>query len=662
MSEIIKAESRPTHSTIPLLTESGIKFLATYRFWIVAAVWLGVRGYVIWGLSPNYSIETYLKMAGDWLEGYTPYADFKVDHPPGALLLFILPRFFTEVPTVYGYIFASVVLLADLGLLLFFWRISALVRGGQALTDVARRYESAVLCLTYILFTSVFGRLLFQNFDLIIGLLLTASIYFTLRKKPVLVDLLVAVGIWLNLTALVWIPLLWWYAFVSRDDPLPQKIMLKISGFLRAMLPRLAVLTGGLGVLFLPFIMLSGRSLVQMVQIHLERGIQLESTAASLLMMGSKIFGFELSTEFTQGAIHLSGEYTSHAATASGILSIAAFVILTLYLARMIQSRHHAPMPGIWLIRGLLATLLALLATAKAFFPQYLLWLCPLAALLALDHQPRVSRIGWYLFAANLISSVEFFFFYPDLIEMHFLPGALLLIRNVLVVWLVVFLVLPDRSDAEQQASTLHLAEHTNKHLIYLPVLVLFAWGTIAAFRPVWNHDIWMLLREASDLIASGEIPRVDHYSAIAAGRPYLAHEWLSGLVFLGIFKLGGGQALTVFRALIMLAILLLLWFSLEKRGPSICFDRSLVGPGNIYHSRKNVCPAACVHAAVFVPLGILHGALASAAPAGLPGPPCPGPNYLGQPAWRIYYGGVAWCNDDRERGLFCIVSFLVKR
>ena len=89
----------------------------------------------------------------------------------------------------------------------------------------------------------------------------------------------------------------------------------------------------------------------------------------------------------------------------------------------MIQSQSDAPARRIWLIRGLLATILALLATSKAFLPQYLLWVCPLAALLAHDHQPRISRIGWYLFGVNLISVVVFFFFYPDLIEMHLLPG-----------------------------------------------------------------------------------------------------------------------------------------------------------------------------------------------------------------------------------------------
>jgi hypothetical protein len=209
MSGTMNAESQSTHSTPPLFTESAVKFIAAYRVWIVAAIWLGVRGYVIWGLSPNYSIENYLQLAGDWLDGYIPYSDFIVEYPPGALLLFSLPRIFTEAPIAYGYIFAFVMLLVDLTVLLVFWRIPALVRGGDVETDMARRYESTLLCLTYILFTAVFGRLLFQNYDLIIGLLLVASIYFALRKKAVLVDVLLAVGIWLNLTVLAWIPLLW---------------------------------------------------------------------------------------------------------------------------------------------------------------------------------------------------------------------------------------------------------------------------------------------------------------------------------------------------------------------------------------------------------------------------------------------------------------------
>ncbi len=159
------------------------------------------------------------------------------------------------------------------------------------------------------------------------GLLLLAVIDAALRKKTAVVDLLLAVGIWLNLTALAWIPLLWWYGFVSRDESLPSKRLFKISAFSRALLPRVAVLAGGLGVLFLPFILLSGRSLGYIVQFHLERGIQLESTAAGILMLGAKIFGVELATESTHQAIHLSGELSSRGAGVSAILAILIFVI-----------------------------------------------------------------------------------------------------------------------------------------------------------------------------------------------------------------------------------------------------------------------------------------------------------------------------------------------
>jgi len=577
MSEHQIEELQPTDSTNSLFNESAVKFLATYRVWIVAAVWLAVRGYVIWGLSPNYYIESYLKLAGDWLDGYRPYADFIVEYPPGALALFALPRIFTEAPIVYGYVFAGLMLLVDLGILLVFWRIPALVRGGVAKPDMVQRYESTLLCLTYILFTAVFGRLLFQNYDLVMGLLLVALVYFALRKKALLVDILLATGIWLNLTVVVWIPLLWWYGIVCRDETAEPRGPLKISEFARTLLPRAAVLAGGLGVLYLPFYILSGRPLGYIVQYHFERGIQLDSTAAGILMVGAKIFGYELGTEFTHRAIHLSGELSNQGAAVCGILSIIVLVILTIYAARMIQRQRDAAARGAWLIKGLLATCLALLVTSKIFLPQYLLWVCPLAAFLAHHHNSRISRIGWHLFVVNLISIVIFYLFYPNLIELQFLPGLLLLIRNIFMVLLVVLLLLPDISAADLQKPQHRLTPRLRKFLFYVPVVLLFVWGTTAAFRPIRNADIWMHLRVAGDIVASGEITNVDQYSAVAAGRSHLTHEWLSALIFLGLYKLGGGEALSVFRASMMLAMMLLLWFSLEKRARSFILTAPLL-------------------------------------------------------------------------------------
>jgi len=575
-----KAEKKQFRSPLPqsaLFSESGVQFLATYHIWIVAAVWLGVRGYALWGLSPNYYVESYFEMAGDWLGGFTPYSDFKVAYPPGALLLFVLPRFFTEAPIVYGYVLAGVMLAADVGILLTLGRIAALVPAGEVKDDTTRRYQSTLLCLTYVLFTAVFGRLLYQGYDLIIALLLAATIYFALRQKTVLVDVLAAVAIWLNLAAVIWLPLLWWYGFVRRAAPSPSRGPLAISAFIRTLGPRAAVLGGSLGLLFLPFLVLSGRSLGYMVTYHLERGTQLESTVSSILMVGAKVFGFALSSEFTHRAVHLSGSLSSRGALVSALLSMVVFVIITVYLARRMSYQSEASTRGAWLIRGLLATILALLATSKVFLPPYLVWVCPLAAVLAHGHQAPIRRIGGHLLGINLLSVVVFFFFYPNLIELQFLPAVLLLIRNLWVVGLVIFLLRPAKPDADKHQPLLRISARTRNYLICVPVVLVFAWGTIAAFRPVRNADIWMHLRVAGDIVASGEIPRVDQYSAVAAGRPHLSHEWLSALIFLGIYKLGGGEALTIFRALIMLAMLLLLWFSLEKRARSFILTAPLL-------------------------------------------------------------------------------------
>ena len=127
MGEPEQKESQTAPAEASLFTESGVRFFAAYRFWIVATVWLGARGYAIWGLLPNYYVNGYLKIAGDWLSGFTPYAAFKVEYPPGALLLFLLPRIFTQAPVVYGYVLAFLMLLADLGVLLLLWRLPALV-------------------------------------------------------------------------------------------------------------------------------------------------------------------------------------------------------------------------------------------------------------------------------------------------------------------------------------------------------------------------------------------------------------------------------------------------------------------------------------------------------------------------------------------------------
>jgi len=82
MKKSREKEARHALLETSLFTESGVRFLATYRFWILAAIWLGARAFAIWDLNPDYFVESYYQMAGDWLDGFVPYTAFKTDTPP----------------------------------------------------------------------------------------------------------------------------------------------------------------------------------------------------------------------------------------------------------------------------------------------------------------------------------------------------------------------------------------------------------------------------------------------------------------------------------------------------------------------------------------------------------------------------------------------------
>lgn len=95
--------------------------------------------------------------------------------------------------------------------------------------------------------------------------------------------------------------------------------------------------------------------------------------------------------------------------------------------------------------------------------------------------------------------------------------------------------------------------------------LLVLAWVATIAFRPVINNDYWLHLRMGEDLLTSGRFPHVDTWSAVAAGRPYLAKEWLAGVVFALLDDLGP-LAPTLLRVALGLGTVLAMLAALPRR------------------------------------------------------------------------------------------------
>ena len=89
-------------------------------------------------------------------------------------------------------------------------------------------------------------------------------------------------------------------------------------------------------------------------------------------------------------------------------------------------------------------------------------------------------------------------------------------------------------------------------------VLLLGLCGMTA--RNAVDPDLWWHLRTGQIIVETGHVPHSDPFSFTRAGHPWVAHEWLSEVVFYQLWKHGGAATLIVFSALITTAGFMLLY------------------------------------------------------------------------------------------------------
>ena len=83
---------------------------------------------------------------------------------------------------------------------------------------------------------------------------------------------------------------------------------------------------------------------------------------------------------------------------------------------------------------------------------------------------------------------------------------------------------------------------------------------TLYALRPISDPDIWWHLKTGEIIVETGQIPRTDVYSHTAYDKPWVAHEWLSQVIFHLSTVPFGLNGLRALNAVAAIALLLLLW------------------------------------------------------------------------------------------------------
>ena len=352
-------------------------------------------------------LNEYFAYAKSWASGRTPYVDFFVEYPPGALILFLLPflmggrehfikAFVGQMVALDCATFVLVLLLAR--------ELFPANLGRQRLAAGS-----------YLLATALLQPVLYARFDLAPALLVLGATYLTLRHRRLASPFLLGLGGAVKLWPLLLLPM--WLGQAYRKGGSQGVVRVGAMTAVGYAAPMLLLLprAGGKVTAFFHF--------------HVARGLQLESTWASVLLMLGRLGIIDVSPVSAMGAWEVQGAGCSVLAQASVV------AVLMLSLAPQYLSYRHgldfdskaAKPVVVWAVA---AVVLGFLVGGKVLSPQYLVWI---AALMALSG----AAASGMLVGASAFTTLIYPLLYPALSDSNALGHGsavwALLLRNVLL-------------------------------------------------------------------------------------------------------------------------------------------------------------------------------------------------------------------------------------
>jgi hypothetical protein len=341
------------------------------------------------------------------LRGEIPYRDFFIEYPPGSLPTFVPPALFSADKSGYTNLFSAemAVLLAATLLLtalaartlrgLRAWILPSLafVAGAMALYPVAvTRYDALVA------FTLALAALCATLGGRYIGLAYASlGLGAAAKLVPALATL-----------------------------PLARKGATRGYGIFFAVLV----------LFFVPFALLGGNGFLESFAYQTERGLQVESLSASVLMELGWVHGIA----FQYGAFEVLGQGVGLATSLSPYITLILLAVTGFVMYR--EHRRVGSLGAEAFPRYAAALILAFMLGSKVLSPQYMIWLLPIVPLGA--GGAAGLGISALFLAACFITTQVFPIHYGDLLEFRYPGPELLLTRNLLLATLwVLLLVLP---------------------------------------------------------------------------------------------------------------------------------------------------------------------------------------------------------------------------
>lgn len=115
-----------------------------------------------------------------------------------------------------------------------------------------------------------------------------------------------------------------------------------------------------------------------------------------------------------------------------------------------------------------------------------------------------------------------------------------------------------------------------NNSLIKVFKIYVFIFAFLFASRPISDADFWFYLKTGEYVLTTGSIPRAELWSFTFPGNPYVAHGWLTGVIFYAVYSLIGLKIL-IFIFAVLTALAFWIVFKRANSHPFIAGAATLV-------------------------------------------------------------------------------------
>ena len=368
----------------------------------------------------------FFQMADKVASGLVPYRDFVLEYPPVALVPLVFPRLISgpsEAAFTVPFTLVAIAITLATGAAVA-WLAG---RGWSALS----RNDSIIAFAA--LFFAAAPQVLWR-FDIFAALFTALALIAVASGRPGWAGFALALGAATKLYPAFLLPVLFaYYAFGRRW----RSSAMVVFGF-AAMLGALAAL----------LVVVAGRDAFTFLTYQEDRGFEIESVIAGLAMLSHNLFHTRAIVTFGFGSFEVESPLIATLTGPNALVMLGLGVLLAVTLAYSFDRdwrRYRTVMP-MTLINFLLATLLLVMLANKVLSPQYIAWLLPFGALLP-------WRKTALLLVICLLTTIGYPLLFDELRRMQPLAVDILNVRNLLLLVMFTWLVLPSRARVRRRTS-----------------------------------------------------------------------------------------------------------------------------------------------------------------------------------------------------------------